>query len=226
MGQIKQRARWERVPARGPLWLLPPGPDQVRGVASPAPIQRAGEHCTKEDATSPSRHENATKSEVAKTRLEMPHIRASNVWHPARLTDSLPNVWRPARRKRSRHPSATRTQTRRAPQKMDEGPRTDQIRRPPLLAAAKLFKAHAGRSARPMPVTPRSSARYISFPNARTSTTPQARTVLFIGEAHAADNLPTTPGSARQTPYVGARFTCPNALPCCTYVKAARRNHG
>ncbi len=61
MGQAKQRARWERVPARGPLWLLPPGPDQVRGVASPAPIQRAGKHCTKEDAEPLSRHENATK---------------------------------------------------------------------------------------------------------------------------------------------------------------------
>ena len=34
-------ARWEQVPARGPLWLLPPGPDQVRGVASPEPIERA-----------------------------------------------------------------------------------------------------------------------------------------------------------------------------------------
>ena len=30
-----------RAPARGPLWLLSPDPDQVRGVASPAPIQRA-----------------------------------------------------------------------------------------------------------------------------------------------------------------------------------------
>ena len=37
----KKRARWDRVPARGPLWLLPPGPDQVRGVASPEPAERA-----------------------------------------------------------------------------------------------------------------------------------------------------------------------------------------
>ena len=36
-----QRARWERTPARGPLWLLPSGPDQVRGVTSPAPAERA-----------------------------------------------------------------------------------------------------------------------------------------------------------------------------------------
>ena len=38
--QVK-RAGWERVPARGSLWLLPPGPDQVRNIASPEPIQRA-----------------------------------------------------------------------------------------------------------------------------------------------------------------------------------------
>ncbi len=36
-----QRARWERTPARGPLWLLPSGPDQVRGVTPPAPVERA-----------------------------------------------------------------------------------------------------------------------------------------------------------------------------------------
>ena len=111
-----------------------------------------------------------------------------------------------------------------SPQIMDEGPRIDQIRRPPLLAAAKLFKAHAGRSVTPMPVTQRSSARCISFPNARASTTPRARTVLFIGEAHLADNYPTT--LAPRIPCSGARLTCPNALPCCTYAMATRRTHG
>lgn len=30
-----------RVPARGPLWLLPPGPDQVRDVTSPDPVEKA-----------------------------------------------------------------------------------------------------------------------------------------------------------------------------------------
>lgn len=29
------------MPVRGPLWLLPPGPDQVRGVTSPEPTKRA-----------------------------------------------------------------------------------------------------------------------------------------------------------------------------------------
>lgn len=37
-----QRARWIRVPGRGSLWLLPPGPDQVRNISSPEPIERAG----------------------------------------------------------------------------------------------------------------------------------------------------------------------------------------
>ena len=34
-------ARWIRVPGRGSLWLLPPGPDQVRNISSPEPIERA-----------------------------------------------------------------------------------------------------------------------------------------------------------------------------------------
>lgn len=34
-----QCIRWERAPARGSLWLLPPGPDQVRNSASPEPIE-------------------------------------------------------------------------------------------------------------------------------------------------------------------------------------------
>ena len=38
---VSERARWERAPASDSLWLLPPGPDQVRGMASPAPIQHA-----------------------------------------------------------------------------------------------------------------------------------------------------------------------------------------
>ncbi|EPD78677.1 hypothetical protein HMPREF1527_01003 [Atopobium sp. oral taxon 199 str. F0494] len=29
------------MPVRDPLWLLPPGPDQVRGVTSPVPAKRA-----------------------------------------------------------------------------------------------------------------------------------------------------------------------------------------
>ena len=35
------RPRWIRVPGRGSLWLLPPGPDQVRNISSPEPIERA-----------------------------------------------------------------------------------------------------------------------------------------------------------------------------------------
>ena len=41
VGNGRERARWERAPASDSLWLLPPGPDQVRGMASPAPIQHA-----------------------------------------------------------------------------------------------------------------------------------------------------------------------------------------
>lgn len=33
-------SRWIRVPVRGSLWLLPPGPDQVRNISSPEPIER------------------------------------------------------------------------------------------------------------------------------------------------------------------------------------------
>ena len=32
-------ARWIRMPVRGSLWLLPPGPDQVRNLAPPKPIR-------------------------------------------------------------------------------------------------------------------------------------------------------------------------------------------
>ena len=39
-----QCIRWERAPARGSLWLLPPGPDQVRNSASPEPIE-----CTRDE---------------------------------------------------------------------------------------------------------------------------------------------------------------------------------
>lgn len=34
-------AQWERVPGRGSLWLLPSGPDQIRNISSPEPIERA-----------------------------------------------------------------------------------------------------------------------------------------------------------------------------------------
>ena len=34
-------AQWERVPVRGSLWLLPSGPDQIRNISSPEPIERA-----------------------------------------------------------------------------------------------------------------------------------------------------------------------------------------
>lgn len=34
-------ARWERVPVRGSLWLLPSGPDQIRNMSSSEPIERA-----------------------------------------------------------------------------------------------------------------------------------------------------------------------------------------
>ena len=34
-------ARWIRMPDRGSLWLLPSGPDQIRNISSPEPIERA-----------------------------------------------------------------------------------------------------------------------------------------------------------------------------------------
>ena len=38
-GASSKCARWERAPARGSLWLLPSGPDQVRNSTSPEPIE-------------------------------------------------------------------------------------------------------------------------------------------------------------------------------------------
>lgn len=35
------RTRWIRMPDRGPLWLLPSGPDQIRNMSSSEPIERA-----------------------------------------------------------------------------------------------------------------------------------------------------------------------------------------
>ena len=38
-------ARWIRMPVRGSLWLLPPGPDQIRNISSSEPIERARRCC-------------------------------------------------------------------------------------------------------------------------------------------------------------------------------------
>ena len=43
LGRRTQCARWERAPARGSLWLLPSGPDQVRNSTSPEPIEHTHE---------------------------------------------------------------------------------------------------------------------------------------------------------------------------------------
>lgn len=56
-------ARWERVPGRGSLWLLPPGPDQVRTMAPPRPIRGTGfrqRKYTRNAPPSKSRHETVT----------------------------------------------------------------------------------------------------------------------------------------------------------------------
>ena len=37
--------RWIRMPVRGSLWLLPPGPDQIRNISSPEPIERTRRCC-------------------------------------------------------------------------------------------------------------------------------------------------------------------------------------
>ena len=37
--------RWIRMPVRGSLWLLPPGPDQIRNMSSSEPIERARRCC-------------------------------------------------------------------------------------------------------------------------------------------------------------------------------------
>ena len=83
-------ARWIRVPVRDPLWLLPSGPDQVRSMSSPEPIERARRfaHTTRSRATWQPEPAPLRKSYVCRTAGASPVSRRYRPRLNARATAS------------------------------------------------------------------------------------------------------------------------------------------